>query len=194
MNYALLLRHLAEGAAIYGAVDIYRKNRNGNGLGAAPSTEQAVLVVTRKFNGWVVQVNRAKSGMEPGLAKTLDNLVASATRSYNRFLAGEVAQGDALQRTMAATVDLIRTANATNLPSIEELYNTTKQAIQDLVVGTAKTAGSAAGAAIKAAADELGVEPKDVGAGVSKLATAAIVVGAAVVLVQLAPIIRRRSK
>ena len=192
MNYAILLRHLAEGAAIYGAVDIYRKNRNG--LGDAASTEQAILAVTRQFNGWVAQVNRAKSGLEPGLAKTLDNLVASATRSYNRFLAGEVAQGDALQRTMAATVDLIRTANATNLPSVEEFYSTTKQAIQDLVVGTAKTAGSAAGAAIKAAADELGVEPKDVGAGVSKLATAAIVVGAAVVLVQLAPIIRRMSK
>ena len=192
MNYAILLRHLAEGAAIYGAVDIYRKNRNG--LGDAASTEQAILAVTRQFNGWVAQVNRAKSRLVPVLAKTLDNLVASATRSYNRFLAGEVAQGDALQRTMAATVDLIRTANATNLPSVEEFYSTTKQAIQDLVVGTAKTAGSAAGAAIKAAADELGVEPKDVGAGVSKLATAAIVVGAAVVLVQLAPIIRRMSK
>lgn len=192
MSYALVLKHLAEGAAIYSAVDTYRKN---GGLGAVgPSTEQLVLDVKRQFEAWVAQVNRAKSGLEPGLANTLDNLVASATRSYNRFLAGEMAQGDALQRTMRATTDLIKEARSWNLPSVEELYNTTGTAIQNLIVGTAKTAGTAAGAAVKAAADALGVKPEDIGGGISKLATAAIVVGGAVVLIQLSPIIRRIFK
>lgn len=193
MNHAaLLLKHLAEGAAIYSAVDLYR--RNGQGLGAVPSTGQLVLDVQRQFSLWVGQVTRAKSDLEPGLARTVDNLVASATRSYNRFLAGEVAQGDALQRTMRATVDLIKTANASNLPTVEELYNTTGSSIQALVVATAKTAGAAAGGAIKSAADAVGVKPEDIGAGISKLATAAIVVGGAVILVQLGPILKRLAK
>ena len=191
MNHYDVLKHMAEGATIYGAMN----SRRHNGMGAVGApTEQLVLAVNRQFSAWSAQVQRAKVGMEPGLARTLDNLVASAGRSRDRFLAGEVAQGDAMQRTMRATTDLIREAKSSNLPSVEELYGTTKQAIQDLVVGTAATAGKAAGAAIKAAADAMGVKPEDVGAGISKLATAAIVVGGAVVLIQLAPIIRRMFK
>lgn len=194
MSYALVLKHLAEGAAIYSAVDTYRKNRNGNGLGAAPSNQQLVLDVQRQFDFWVAQINRAKSGMDEGLARTLDNLVASATRLYNRFIGGELAAGESLARTMRATIDLIRTANASNLPTVEEFYDTTVTAIQNLVVATGRTAGAAAGAAVKAAADAAGVDPKDVGAGIGKLATAAIVVGGAVILIQLAPLIKRFSK
>ena len=193
MNHAaLLLKHLAEGAAIYSAVDTYRRNGNLGAVGA--STEQLVLAVNRQFTAWVASIESAKRGMEPGLSRTLDNLVASATRSRDRFFAGEVAQGDAMQRTMKATTDLVREAKSWNLPTVEELYGTTKQAIQDLVVGTAATAGKAAGASIKAAADALGVKPEDIGGGISKLATAAIVVGGAIILVQLAPILRRFAK
>ena len=193
MNHLEVLKHMAEGASIYNAANTYRSRHRGMGEAGA-STAQLVLAVNRQFNAWVASVDAAKRGMEPGLARTLDNLVASATRSRDRFFAGEVAQGDAMQRTMKATTDLVREARSSNLPSVVELYDTTKQAIQDLVVGTAATAGKAAGASIKAAADALGVKPEDVGGGISKLATAAIVVGGAIVLVQLAPIIRRFAK
>ena len=193
MNHYEVLKHMAEGASIYSAANTYR-NRHRDMGEVTPSIEQLVSQVNIKFEAWVVQVNLSKAGMDEGLARTLDNLVASATRSRNRFFAGETAQGAAMQRTMSATLDLIREARSLNLPTVEEMYNTTARSIQNLVVATTRTAGAAAGEAIKAAADALGVKPEDVGSGISKLTTAAIVIGGAIVLVQIAPLLRRFAK
>lgn len=172
------------------------------GLGDAASDALQRSVLLMNLNGSFAQWRQKvldfadNTDDSEGAAGTLRNLVASAARSFNRFIAGDADQGAAMQRTMAATMDLIRQMGASNIPGIQDIYDNTSGNLRALLVSVASTAGQAAGTLIAEGAKAAGVEPADVGAGIGKVALAIGLVGGAVVLTQAKSILGmfRRSR
>ena len=186
----LLLNCMTKGASFDRAV---------SGLGEAtaltPQQHAALINLAGQYSSWKAKVLAFADSTsdEQGNATNLRNLVASASRSFNRFIGGEVAQGTALKTTMANTMALIREASSSSMPSLQDAYAATGSSINTLIVSLASTAGSAAGALLKSAADQIGIEPAEITGGVSKVALAIGAVAAAITLSQLVTIFGRRK-
>lgn len=181
MSSQLLVQHMLQGASMYRSMALGDASAD-----AAAATRRSVLLLTLDgaFGAWKEKVLAYADSTDEGNAGTLRNLVASAARSFNRFIGGEVDQGDAMQRTMNATMDLIRQMGASNIPGLQDVYDNTAAALRSLLMSVASTAGEAAGTLIAAGAKAAGVTPSDVGAGIGKIALAVGLVGGAVVLTQ----------
>ena len=159
----------------------------GDVEGLTPQQSAALLNLGLQYAHWRARVLTVADDLDN---QTLRNLVDSASRSYNRLLAGDLDQGDALKRTMANTLSMISDLGASTM-SLQDVTSTTARAISDLVVSVAHTAGAAAGAAVAAAAEELGVDPADVGSGIGKVAIAVVLVGAGFLAWQVNKFLRR---
>lgn len=203
-TYAQLQSMMGKNPLLGAIVAGNRFERQVRGLGDAtalsPQQTAALAALGASFTSWRDQVLAFADSTDDseGNAGTLRNLVASAARSFNRFIAGDVDQGTAMQRTMTQTMDFIREIDANNssIPSLQDVYDATGSSLRALIVSIGSTAGEAAGSLIAAGAKAAGVKPADVGAGIGKIAVAVGLVAGAVALTQAKSIIslfRRRK-
>lgn len=159
-----------------------------------PEQSAALLNLGIRYAQWRTQVLDIADSTDDseGIASTLRNLVDDASRQFNKFIGGDFSMGNVLQQTMSNTMDLAAQARSSNFPALRDVYDATTSSLQTLIVTTARTAGSAAGALLKSAADELQVEPAEVGSGIKYVAAAVGLAATAYILFQLRIIFRRR--
>jgi hypothetical protein len=157
-----------------------------------PQQSAALMNIANKYVAWKQQITDiADSGdVDSAVGRQLKTLVGYATRAFNRLVGGELDQGNVLQRDMATTMEFARgELDQSAIPSLQELYESVGSSIAVLVVSVARTGGAAAGALVKAAADELGIEPQDALVTTGKVAIAVGLVAGAVALTQVRSIL-----
>lgn len=177
-----------------------RRRSPGGALGALTAGQTATLTnLGNNYTAWKETVsgeanliedgNWPTRAADPGTADTIRNMINSVGRMFAAIIAGDFSKVNAMTATMNNVTDLIASTGSSNLPGIREMANTTAAALRSLVVGVASTAGAAAGGALKAAADELDIDPaKTLEEGLSTVkivGVAAGVLGAAFVISKL---------
>lgn len=166
----------------------------GDATALTPQQSATLLNLGLQYASWRDQVLSIadRTGDGEGAASNLRKLVNAASRQFNKLIGGDLSMGAVLQQTMADTMAYIREVYADNTPTLNDIYAATGANIRNLVVSVTSTAGAAAGALIKSAADEAGVEPAEITGGVNRVALAIGAVAAVVGLSQLVAIFGRR--